>query len=167
MDTQSIWYAIAIVLVLVGLAGIVLPALPGLPLVFVGMLVAAWAGGFEQVGGWTLLVLAVLTLVSIGVDFLASAAGARRVGASRLAVGGALAGTVVGLFFGLVGVFVGPFVGAVAGELVARRGFGQRAIGQAAKVGIGTWFGLFVGIVLKLTLAFAMIGIFALAWWTD
>jgi len=167
MDAQSIWYAIAIVLVLVGLAGIVLPALPGLPLVFVGMLVAAWAGGFEQVGGWTLLVLAVLTLVSIGVDFLASAAGARRVGASRLAVGGALAGTVVGLFFGLVGVFVGPFVGAVAGELVARRGFGQRAIGQAAKVGIGTWFGLFVGIVLKLTLAFAMIGIFALAWWTD
>src|SRR5690606_12768053 len=90
MDAQSIWYAIAIVLVLVGLAGIVLPALPGLPLVFVGMLVAAWAGGFEQVGGWTLLVLAVLTLVSIGVDFLASAAGARRVGASRLAVGGAL-----------------------------------------------------------------------------
>ena len=167
MDAQSIWYAIAIVLVLVGLAGIVLPALPGLPLVFVGMLVAAWAGGFEQVGGWTLLVLAVLSLVSIGVDFLASAAGARRGGASRLAVGGALAGTVVGLFFGLVGVFVGPFVGAVAGELVARRGFGQRAIGQAAKVGIGTWFGLFVGIVLKLTLAFAMIGIFALAWWTD
>lgn len=166
MDAQSIWYAIAIVLVLVGLAGIVLPALPGLPLVFTGMLVAAWAGGFEQVGGWTLLVLAVLTLVSIGVDFLATAAGARRVGASRLAVGGAFAGTVIGLFFGLIGVFVGPFVGAVIGELFARRGFGQRAIGQATKVGLGTWFGLFVGVVLKLTLAFAMLGIFALAWWT-
>ncbi len=167
MDAQSIYYAIAIVLVLAGLAGIILPAIPGLPLVFAGMLLAAWAGGFEQIGGWTLLVLAVLTMVSIGVDFLASAAGAKRVGASRLAVGGALAGTVIGLFFGLVGVFVGPFVGAVVGELVARRGIGQRELGQATKVGIGTWFGIFIGIVLKLTLAFAMIGIFALAWWTD
>ena len=97
MDAQSIWYALAIVLVLVGLAGIILPALPGLPLMFAGMLLAAWAGGFEQVGGWTLLVLAVLTLVSVGVDFLASAAGARRVGASRLAVIGALVGTVLSL----------------------------------------------------------------------
>ena len=167
MDAQSIWYAVAVLLVLLGLAGILLPAIPGLPLVFLGMLVAAWAGGFEQVGGWTLLVLAVLTLVSIGVDLLASAAGARRVGASRLAVAGALLGTVVGLFFGLAGVFAGPFVGAVAGELAARRGVGHGDIGQATKVGIGTWFGLFVGIVLKLTLAFAMIGIFALAWFTD
>lgn len=167
MDAQSIWYAVAVLLVLLGLAGILLPAIPGLPLVFLGMLVAAWAGGFEQVGGWTLLVLAILTLVSIGIDFLASAAGARKVGASRLAVAGALLGTIVGLFFGFVGVFVGPFVGAVAGELAARRGVGHGNIGQATKVGIGTWFGLFVGIVLKLTLAFAMIGIFALAWFTD
>jgi len=71
VDAQSIWYAIAVLLVLLGLAGILLPAIPGLPLVFLGMLVAAWAGGFEQVGGWTLLALATLTLVSIGIDFLA------------------------------------------------------------------------------------------------
>src|SRR5690606_40715077 len=104
MVAQSICYAVAVLLVQLGLAGILLPASHGLPLIFLGMLVAAWAGGFEQVGGWTLLVLAVLTLVSIGVDLLASAAGARRVGASRLAVAGALLGTVVGLFFGLAGV---------------------------------------------------------------
>lgn len=167
MDTQSIYYALALLLVLVGVAGTVLPAIPGLPLVFAGMLLAAWAGDFQQIGGWTLLVLAILTLVSIGVDFLASAAGARRVGASRLAVIGALAGTLVGLFFGLVGVFAGPFVGAVVGELVDRRGIAHQDLGRATKVGVGTWFGIFVGIVLKLTLAFAMIGIFALAWWTD
>lgn len=167
MEAQSIYYAVAVLLVLAGLAGILLPALPGLPLVFAGMLLAAWAGGFEQIGGWTVLLLAALTLISIGVDFLASAAGAKRVGASRLAVVGALAGTVVGLFFGLVGVFVGPFVGAVLGELVARRGIGHRDLGQATRVGIGTWFGIFVGTVLKITIAFAMVGIFALAWWTD
>ncbi len=167
MDTQSIYYAVAVLLVLLGIAGTVLPAIPGLPLVFAGMLLAAWAGDFQQIGGWTLLILAILTLVSIGVDFLASAAGARRVGASRLAVAGALAGTVVGLFFGLVGVFAGPFVGAVLGELVDHRGLAHRDLGRATKVGIGTWFGIFVGIVLKLTLAFAMVGVFALAWWTD
>jgi len=167
MDTQSIYYAIALLLVLVGIAGTVLPALPGLPLVFGGMLLAAWAGNFEQIGVWTILLLAVLTLLSIGIDFLASAAGAKRVGASRLAVIGALVGTVVGLFFGLVGVFAGPFVGAVLGELADRRSIGGDDLGKAAKVGIGTWFGIFVGIVLKLTLAFAMIGIFALAWWHD
>lgn len=167
MDTQSIYYAIALLMVLVGIAGTILPALPGLPLVFAGMLLAAWAGGFEQIGIWTILVLAVLTLVSIGVDFLASAAGAKRVGASRLAVAGALLGTLLGLFFGFVGVFAGPFVGAVAGELLDRRSIAGDDLGQATKVGIGTWFGIFIGIVLKLTLAFAMIGIFALAWWTD
>ena len=167
MDTQSIYYALAVLLVLVGIAGTVLPAIPGLPLVFAGMLLAAWAGDFQQIGGWTLLVLAFLTLVSIGVDFLASAAGARRVGASRLAMIGALVGTVVGLLFGLVGVFAGPFVGAVAGELIDRRGIAHRHLGHATRVGIGTWFGIFVGIVLKLTLAFAMVGVFALAWWAD
>lgn len=167
MDTQSLYYALAVLLVLVGIAGTVLPAIPGLPLVFAGMLLAAWAGDFQQIGGWTLLVLAVLTLVSIGVDFLASAAGARRVGASRLAMIGALVGTVVGLLFGLVGVFAGPFVGAVAGELIDRRGIAHRHLGHATRVGIGTWFGIFVGIVLKLTLAFAMVGVFALAWWAD
>ncbi|HRN61838.1 MAG TPA: DUF456 domain-containing protein [Luteimonas sp.] len=166
MDAQSIYYAIALLLVLVGLAGTILPALPGLPLVFAGMLLAAWAGGFEQIGFWTLLVLAVLTMLSIGIDFLASAAGAKRVGASRLAVVGAVVGTFVGLFFGFVGVFVGPFVGAVVGELIDRRSIGGDDLGKATKVGVGTWLGIFVGIVLKLTLAFAMIGIFVLSWWT-
>ena len=165
METQSIYYAIALLLVLVGIAGTVLPAIPGLPLVFAGMLLAAWAGGFEQIGIGTILLLAVLTLLSIGIDFLASAAGAKRVGASRLAVIGAVVGTLVGVFFGFVGVFVGPFAGAVVGELLARRGIDREKLGQATKVGIGTWFGILVGTVLKLTLAFAMIGIFAIAWW--
>lgn len=165
METQTIYYAIALLLVLVGIAGTVLPAIPGLPLVFAGMLLAAWAGGFEQIGVGTILLLAVLTLLSIGIDFLASAAGAKRVGASRLAVIGAVVGTLVGLFFGLVGVFAGPFVGAVVGELLGQRGVDREKLGQATKVGLGTWFGILVGTVLKLTLAFAMIGIFAIAWW--
>ena len=165
MDSTSLWYVLAVVLVLVGIAGTVLPALPGLPLVFGGMLLAAWAGGFEEVGGWTIAVLGLLTLLSVGIDFMATAMGAKRVGASRLALIGAVVGTFAGLLAGLVGVFIGPFIGALAGELIHRRGLGADDMGHAARVGVGTWVGILVGTVLKLGLAFGMLGLFALAWW--
>lgn len=164
MDASLIWYVIAALLVLVGLAGTVLPALPGIPLVFAGMLLAAWAGGFEHVGAVTLVVLGVLTLLSMLVDFWATAMGAKRVGASGKALTGAVIGTFVGVFFGIIGVFAGPFVGAVAGELLHLRSLDRRGIGRAAKVGAGTWVGVVVAVALKLMLAFAMIGIFVVVW---
>lgn len=164
MQAQTLYYVIAALLVLVGLAGTILPALPGLPLVFGGMLLAAWAGGFEQISVATVVVLGVLTLLSLAIDFWATALGAKRVGASRKAVIGAVIGTFGGIFFGPVGLFVGPFVGALAGELLHGRRLDQSGIGQATRVGVGTWVGILFGTVLKLTLAFAMLGLFALAW---
>lgn len=158
-------YVLAAILVAVGLAGVVLPALPGLPLVFLGMLLAAWAGGFAKIGIGTLVALGVLTLLSMAVDFWAAAMGAKRVGASRLALGGALLGTFAGIFFGPVGLFVGPFVGALGGELLHGRRLDQQGFGQAAKVGFGTWLGIVFGVALKLMLALAMLGLFAWSWW--
>ncbi|HET8818074.1 MAG TPA: DUF456 domain-containing protein [Xanthomonadaceae bacterium] len=160
MDTQTLYYVLAGALVLVGLLGVVLPALPGLPLMFAGMWLAAWAGGYAQVGVGTVIMLALLTLLSVGVDMAAALLGARRVGASRLALLGAAIGTVAGLFMGFVGILVGPFVGALAGEWLH-----GRKLDMAAKVGVGTWLGILFAVVLKLALAFAMIGIFVLAWW--
>lgn len=159
MDIQTLYYVLAGILILVGVAGTVLPALPGLPLVFGGMLLAAWAGGFEQVGVAMLVLLGLLTVLSLGIDFLATAMGAKRVGASRLALVGAVVGTVVGLFFGPIGLLTGPFVGALAGELIH-----GREVRQATRVGFGTWLGILVGTVLKIGLAFAMLGLFAFAW---
>lgn len=164
MDPALLWYLLALLLALAGLAGTILPALPGIPLVFAGMLLAAWADGFERIGLATLAVLAALTLLSLLLDFWATAMGARRVGASGRALTGAVLGTFVGMFFGIAGVFLGPFLGAVAGELLHLRSLDRRGIGRAAKVGAGTWMGIVVAVGLKLTLAFAMIGIFALAW---
>lgn len=164
MELQTLFYVLAVVMMVVGIAGTVLPALPGVPLVFAGMLLAAWAGGFEQVGGWTVAVLAVLTLLSLGIDFMATALGAKRVGASRPALIGAVIGTFAGLAFGLVGIFIGPFVGALLGELVWLRDVGGQELGRATKVGLGTWLGIVVGTVLKLGLAFMMVGLFAFAW---
>ncbi|HEX7801825.1 DUF456 domain-containing protein [Pseudoxanthomonas sacheonensis] len=159
MELQSLYYALAVILVLVGIAGVILPALPGLPLVFAGMLLAAWAGDFQQIGWVTLVILGLLTLLSVGVDFFATLIGAKRVGASKKALLGAVLGTFAGLFFGPIGLFAGPFVGALLGEL-----WHGREIGQAAKVGLGTWLGILLGTVLKLGLAFAMLGLFAFAW---
>lgn len=160
MAAQTLSYVVAVILVLAGLVGVVLPALPGLPLVFAGMLLAAWAGGFEQIHVATIVVLGLLTLVSFGVDFWATAHGARRVGASRKALVGAVLGTLAGLFvFPPFGLFVGPFAGALLGELLH-----GRELRQAAKVGFGTWLGIVLSVVLKLGLAFAMIGLFAFDW---
>ena len=161
---MTLLYVLAAILVLAGLAGIVLPALPGLPLVFAGMLLAAWADGFERIGAVTLVVLGALTLLSLGIDFWATAVGARRVGASRLAVAGAVLGTLAGLWFGPVGLFAGPFVGAALGELAALRRLDMGGLGQATRVGVGTWVGIVLGVALKLMLACAMLGLFAWAW---
>jgi uncharacterized protein YqgC (DUF456 family) len=162
---MTIWYVIAGLLVLVGLAGTILPALPGLPLVFLGMLLAAWAGGFAQVGAGMLVALGVLTLLGVAVDFWAAAVGAKRVGASRQAIIGAVIGTFAGLLFPPVGFVVGPFIGGVVGELILGRRLDHAGVGQATRVGFGTWLGVVFGIALKLMLALAMLGLFAWAWW--
>ena len=146
-------------LVIVGLAGTLLPALPGVPFVFGGLLVAAWIDDYQRIGWPTLAILAFLAALAIGVDLLASVLGAKRVGASKLALLGAVIGGVAGIFFGLIGIFIFPFVGAVIGELIARR-----EMGQAAKVGLATWLGLLFGALAKLALALTMIGVFVIAY---
>src|SRR3546814_21033936 len=90
MDTAL--YVLAALMVLIGLAGIILPILPGVVLVFAGMFLASWVGAFVAVGPWTVGILAGLTLLSLLVDLLASVAGAQRVNASRQALLGAFLG---------------------------------------------------------------------------
>ena len=158
--SADVWlWILATVLVLVGLAGSVLPALPGIPLVFGGLLVAAWADDFERVTWLTLVVLGLLTVVSFAIDLAATALGAQRVGATRLAIAGALIGTLAGVFLGIPGLILGPFVGAVAGEMIS-----HGKMEQAARAGVATWMGLIFGTLAKLALEFTMLGVFALAY---
>jgi uncharacterized protein YqgC (DUF456 family) len=161
MDLHQLWYVLAAILVIVGLIGTVLPALPGVPLLFCGLLLAAWTDGFAHVGVFTLFVLGVLTVIALGIDFIAGVLGAKKVGASRYAVIGAALGTLLGLFFGLPGLLLGPFAGALLGELVA-----GGTLRKAAGVGVGAWLGFLLGAVAKLAICFAMLGIFAFAFFT-
>jgi hypothetical protein len=154
--TPTVYYILATLLVLVGLAGTVLPVIPGTALVFGGLLLAAWADGFAHVGWVGLAIIGALAVLAFVADFVASLLGAKRVGASPQALVGAAAGGLVGFFFGIPGMIVGPFIGAVGGELIAK---GRLA--QAGKVGIGTWLGLIAAAVLKVVIAFMMIATFA------
>jgi uncharacterized protein YqgC (DUF456 family) len=157
MITTILLWALVVVLVLVGLAGLVLPGLPGAPLMFGGLLMAAWIEDFAFVGPWTLVALGFMALLTFAVDFAAGALGAKKFGASKYAVFGAFAGAIVGIFFGLPGIVLGPFCGAVAGELMTNKSFEE-----ATAAGVGTTIGLLVGVAAKMTLAFSMLGVFLL-----
>lgn len=155
MEDILFYWIGAIALVVTGLVGLVLPAIPGAPLIFAGLVLAAWAEGFRYVGLWTIIALAIFTLLTYGVDFWATMFGAKKFGASKRAIIGALLGAIAGIFLGLPGVIFGPFIGAVIGELSARKN-----LQQAARAGIGATIGLVLGAALKIAMAMAMIGSF-------
>lgn len=158
MDTTTLLWVLAGVLMLAGLAGTLLPLVPGIPLMMAGMLLAAWAEDFTRIGWGTLLLLALLTALSFVIEAVAAAMGAKRVGASRAAVVGAALGALFGFFLGFVGLLIGPFLGAVAGELLARPG-----ATRAMQVGFGAWVGFLLGTVAKVAVAFMMLGVFVAA----
>ncbi|AHE97595.1 DUF456 domain-containing protein [Thioalkalivibrio paradoxus] len=148
-------WLLAALLVIAGIAGLVLPALPGPLLLFAGLWTAAWAEGFAYVGMKTLIALGVMAALASLADFIAGAFGARRYGASPRSVAGAAIGAVVGLFFGLAGLLLGPFIGAVLGELSARRD-----LLAAGRAGWGATIGLVLGTAAKVALGFMMLALF-------
>jgi uncharacterized protein YqgC (DUF456 family) len=146
-----IWAA-GIAAILIGFLGTVLPALPGTPLIFLGIWLIAWWTDYMIISGPTLLALAFLSIAGFIVDVVASALGAKRVGASGVAIAGATAGSLIGILFALPGMIIGPFIGAALGQY-----YHDNSLHRATKVGIGTWLGMVVGTVAKLAIAVSMV----------
>lgn len=161
MSDTLLWFA-STGLILLGMAGTVLPALPGTALVLAGIVLGAWIDNFTRVGWGTLAVIGALALIAWVLDYSAGLIGAARAGASRWALFGAAVGMVAGLFMGFVGVLFMPLVGAAIGEFIARRDQ-QRAV----EVGVSTWIGILLGLLAKVVIAFVMIGIFVAALWIN
>ena len=159
MEITLLW-VLCVLLIVLGLAGTVLPVLPGTLLVWAGIVLGAWIDDFSRVGVTTVVVISVLAVLAWALDFVAGLLGAKRAGASKLALIGAAVGTVVGIFMGLVGVLFMPLVGAAIGEYWA-----QKDQQRAAKVAVATWLGLMLGMVAKVVLSFVMVGIFLIALW--
>jgi uncharacterized protein YqgC (DUF456 family) len=151
-------YLLAALLIIGGVAGAVLPALPGIPMIFGGIWLAAAVDNYQHAGVWWLLIIGALAAVGVVVDFVAGTLGAKRVGASPRALWGAGAGTFVGMFFGIPGLIFGPFAGALLGELAS-----GTSVLRSAHVGISTWLGLLFGALLKLVISFVMLGMFGVA----
>ena len=158
MDLSILWYVLSAILVLVGLAGTIYPALPGLGILAAGLMLAAWNGDFVHVGSWPLTIIIILAVLGMLIESAASLLGAKKSGASREALWGAFIGGIVGMFLGLIGAIIGPVIGAVAGEMMARKN-----LPQAGKVGVATFIGFLLGTVVKIASAFAMLAVFALA----
>ena len=157
MEMSLLW-VLCVALIVLGLAGTVLPVLPGTLLVWGGIVLGAWIDDFTRVSGTTVAVVSALGVLAWGLDYAAGLMGAQKAGASRLALVGAAVGTVVGLFMGLVGVLFMPLVGAAVGEYLA-----QRNHTRAARVGVATWIGVMVGLIAKVVISFIMVGVFAAA----
>jgi uncharacterized protein YqgC (DUF456 family) len=146
------------VLMLVGVAGAVVPFLPGTPLIFAGALIHAIATDFTPIGAGRLAILAVLAIAGWGLEHLAGVLGARRAGGSRAAIVGALLGTVAGLAFAPLGLLVGPIVGAIVGEPLS-----GRTPASSVRTGIGTALGVVLGVAAHVACALAMVALFT--WW--
>lgn len=155
-----LWSVTAASLIAAGLLGAIVPALPGIPLIFGGLWLLAGVDHYRHVSPWWLLGIACVGGVGLTVDLLAGALGARRVGASPRAVWGALLGTVIGMFFGLPGLLLGPFFGALIGELTA-----GNSLLRSAHVGVSAWAGLLLGALVKLVASVTMVALFGAAWW--
>ena len=150
----------AAALISLGLAGAIVPAVPGIPLIFGGIWLIAGVDHYHHLGLWWLIGIAAVGAIGLTIDLLAGALGVKRVGASKQAVSGALVGTVIGLFFGLPGLLLGPFVGAVLGELAA-----GSSVLRSTNVGVSAWFGLIFGTIIKLVSSLMMVALFGAAWW--
>jgi uncharacterized protein YqgC (DUF456 family) len=157
---DTVLYLIAGALILTGLVGAVVPAVPGIPLIFAGIWLIARVDQYRHVGPWWLAGIALVGVVGLTIDLIAGALGAKRVGASQRAVWGALLGTLVGLFFGLPGLLLGPFLGAVLGELAA-----GSSILRSTHVGASAWIGLIFGTMIKLVVSVMMVALLGAGWW--
>jgi uncharacterized protein YqgC (DUF456 family) len=157
---QILLYTLGASLIVGGLIGAAVPVVPGIPLIFGGIWLIAGVDDYHHVGRWWLFGIAIVGAIGLAMDLLAGAFGAKRVGASKQAIWGAVFGTLVGVFFGLPGVLLGPFIGAVAGELSVGEG-----VQRSTYVGVHAWVGLLFGTIFKLVASLAMVAMFCAAWW--
>jgi uncharacterized protein YqgC (DUF456 family) len=150
-------YVLGVALLAAGVAGLVVPVLPGALLLLAGVAALAWAGDFAILGWGTLGFAGAVALVMVAVDWAASVLGAKAFGASKWAVIGSAVGLLVGLFLGLPGILLGPAIGAIVFEYARDPNFGR-----AARAGAGAFLGFLVGSILKVVLAFVLLGVVVL-----
>jgi uncharacterized protein YqgC (DUF456 family) len=160
MIGQYILWTVVIALFLIGLAGTILPVVPGSLLIFAGALIYGIFTQFEEITFWVLATLAVLSVGAQVLDYAAEAYGAKRFGATKYGIWGAIIGGIVGLMIlNILGLVLGIIFGAVIPEVI----WGGRDLKGALKTGWGSLLGFFGGTLMKFVLGLISIGIFFMA----
>lgn len=130
-----------------GLAGCILPVIPGPPFSFLALIILSWAKDWEPFSSTFLIIMAGLTILLTILDYVVPVRGAKKYGASKLGLWGSIIGMLIGLFFfPPLGILIGAIVGAFAGELIA-----GKEVKKALRAGWGVFVGNMLVIVLKLT----------------
>lgn len=150
METAAV--VVASLFFITGVVGSIAPVLPGVPLIWLGMIIYGVMVGFAGLAWWFFAAQGLLALLVMGVDYLASALGSRYFGGTKAAFYGAMIGLLGGLLFFPIGLLIGPFAGAVIAELIF-----SRKTDQALKAGLGAFIGFWGGLPVKLILEGAMI----------
>lgn len=154
--TQITGLVLAMLLMLVGLVGSVVPGLPGTPVVFGVALIHRLIFGLSGPSTLILGILFGLMVLSIILDLVATALGAKKFGSTWRGAVGAFVGGIVGLFFAIPGIILGPFIGATLFELL-----GDKEFKAAVRAGAGAMIGLLLGVVGKFSICVLMILLFA------
>ena len=139
---------LAIILMVGGIAGCVLPILPGAPLAYAGLLLLHFTG-LAHFSTAQLIVWLIVVVVIQVVDYITPLLGSKYSGGTSFGNRGCVAGTLLGLFFMPWGIIIGPFLGAVAGEMMGGSDFPH-----AVRAGIGTLIGFLLGTLLKVIVCF-------------
>jgi uncharacterized protein YqgC (DUF456 family) len=156
--SEIILFILAIAVMLVGLAGVVLPVIPGVPIIFGAAFLYALLTDFSTIGAQTLIIFAVLTVASMVLDWAASVMGVKKMGGSYAGMIGAFIGMIVGLSvpgIGIIGFIIGAFVGAYAMEFLINKD--SRV---ALRAGLGSFLGFLAGGLMKFVIGAIIIGIF-------
>lgn len=152
---QIVGLALAMIVMFIGLAGSILPGLPSTPIVLAAAIAHRFYFKETGPGNVVMILLVLMVALSLVMDYLATMYGAKKMGATKRGVIGAMVGALVGIFFNLPGLILGPFIGAFAFELS-----GGRETRDAAKAGAGATLGLFAGALGKLACCVAMMSLF-------
>ena len=157
-EKDIIALAVALIVMFIGCIGSFVPLIPGTPIVLIAAIGHKLIMNPRSAGWFALTILVGLTLFSVVLDYLASMYGAKRLGATRKGMVGAIVGLIVGLFFNLPGILLGPFIGAGLFEMI-----GGREWKPAMKAGAGATLGMFAGAVGKLICCLIMTLVFTLS----
>jgi len=149
-------FIISLLVMIIGLAGVILPIIPSIPLIWFGAFLYAIFTGFNTISWKVLLIFAALTIFSIVIENLANAYGAKRFGATRWGIIGSFIGAGIGMYFGgIVGLILGPIIGTVVLEVI-----GGQNYRMALRSGMGNFIGFLGGSIIKLVIGITMICIF-------